>query len=567
MQLRQFYSVPETFEPIEFGPGLNLVLGEKGDTSSKNNGVGKSLCIEFLNFALLKGKSTSRVTRIPEAHLNPETLICVEFELAGESYTLRRSPALADMPELVGPRGATRFERIEHATSHLTSLLFKGVDGAPSFREMLGPLIRDEGSEFRTLAGCYDTALRIADNYKPHLYMFGIDTRLYDDLKLNSQTTSAKTKEQNGIAENVAMLTKGGSMAQARALMNGLEEDARAIGADIDKLENTAGYELVKNDIMGLELRIEELRRRRAVATAAIRRMRPISTPLPLDEGEVRFFYDTLKAGLGDKVSRDLSEVMGFKAEIERFQGKVLSKKIETLEVERRQATLELQALEREYTKLLRVLDQDGGLKNLRQTYAAYRLKSEEAAQLRAFIGQHDKLKAEVQKLKSVRAGLLVDMQASVAENSETISSFEDTILDMHQFIQGNRIASFDIEVTTKKQVVELNMRIHDDGSHSIDREKVFIYDYALLTNPDTARRHPGFLVHDNVFEVDQDTLRRSLLFMLADPALPGRQYILTLNSDRLESDEELLDLVEPHVRARFTKADRFLKVQYQEVR
>lgn len=567
MLLRRLYAVPAAFEPIEFGRGLNVIVGEKDDTSSKNNGVGKSLCVEFLNFALLKRKSESRVARIPVSVLPEDTLVCVEFELGGASYTLRRSPADADTPELVGPGGTTRFDKVEHATAHLSSLLFGDADGAPSFREMLGPLIRDERSEFRTLAGCYDTALRAPDNYKPHLYLFGIDTRTYDDLKLNAQITAARSKEKSGIVENVAMLTKDGTLAQARATVNGLDAEVRAIERDIDRLENTAGYELVKNDILDAELRIEELRRRRGIAAAAINRMKPISRPLQLDEGDVKSFYDSLKTGLGDMVSKDLSEVLGFKAEIERFQAKVLARKVAALESERRQASRELQALEREYGKLLRVIDQEGGLKNLRQTYAAHRLKSEEAAQLRAFISQFDKLASEIQRLKSVRAGLLVDMQASIADSSDTIASFEDTVLDMHEYIQGNRRASFNIEVTTRNQVVELLMRIDDDGSHSIDREKVFIYDYALLTNPDTGRRHPGFLVHDNVFEVDQDTLKRSLFFVLADVALLDRQYVLTLNSDRLEVDVELLELVQPHIRARFTKAERFLRTTYQELR
>jgi uncharacterized protein YydD (DUF2326 family) len=57
-------------------------------------------------------------------------------------------------------------------------------------------------------------------------------------------------------------------------------------------------------------------------------------------------------------------------------------------------------------------------------------------------------------------------------------------------------------------------LRIDDDGSHSVEREKVFIYDIALLLNEYTKSRHPGLLVHDNIFDVDDDTLRKSLEFI-----------------------------------------------------
>ena len=66
LKIKCLYTIPEVIDPIPFSDGLNLVLGEKDDSSDKRNGVGKSLCIEFVNFALLKQKSHSRVALIPK---------------------------------------------------------------------------------------------------------------------------------------------------------------------------------------------------------------------------------------------------------------------------------------------------------------------------------------------------------------------------------------------------------------------------------------------------------------------------------------------------------------------
>ena len=57
-------------------------------------------------------------------------------------------------------------------------------------------------------------------------------------------------------------------------------------------------------------------------------------------------------------------------------------------------------------------------------------------------------------------------------------------------------------------------MRIDDDGSHSIERTKVFIYDVALMFNNYTKKRHPRLLIHDNIFDVDQDTLVQCLNYL-----------------------------------------------------
>lgn len=96
----------------------------------------------------------------------------------------------------------------------------------------------------------------------------------------------------------------------------------------------------------------------------------------------------------------------------------------------------------------------------------------------------------------------------------------------------------------------------------------MFIYDFALLTNGETSERHPGLLVHDGIFEVDQDTLRKNLLHIEGELHNDAdRQYILTLNSHRLDGEAELAERLSSFVRARFTKAQRFLQVSYQEKR
>ena len=136
----------------------------------------------------------------------------------------------------------------------------------------------------------------------------------------------------------------------------------------------------------------------------------------------------------------------------------------------------------------------------------------------------------------------------------------------------GNKEASFDIETKNSSKVkdyIEFEMRIDDDGSHSIERTKVFIYDLALMFNENTTKRHPKFLIHDNIFDVDQDTLIQCLNFLSKkEEQHPNFQYILTINRDKIENEEreKLLNINIPeHRRANFTKENRFLGTKYQE--
>ncbi|SMF55221.1 hypothetical protein SAMN02745866_03549 [Alteromonadaceae bacterium Bs31] len=186
-----------------------------------------------------------------------------------------------------------------------------------------------------------------------------------------------------------------------------------------------------------------------------------------------------------------------------------------------------------------------------------------------SFIQKHTDYDNEHKAKKRDRESEVYLLESYVNNSQEVIDSFEGTILDMHDYIFGNRRSSFEIEVSKRKEVLKFELRTDSDGSHSINREKVFLYDFALLINSETSKHHPGLLVHDNIFDVDQDTLIKSINYIGENiNLLNGKQYILTINSDKFsESDLELLNInLGDYSRATFTKENKFLKMQYQEL-
>ena len=91
----------------------------------------------------------------------------------------------------------------------------------------------------------------------------------------------------------------------------------------------------------------------------------------------------------------------------------------------------------------------------------------------------------------------------------------------------------------------------------------------ALLFNQYTRDRHPLFLVHDNIFDVDQDTLVQCLNYIYKqEEQYQDFQYILTLNRDKIENEEQrkLIQMdIDEHQVAVFTKEKKFLGRNYQE--
>ncbi len=566
-KIRRLYTEPSNIDPIDFEDGINIILGERDSTSQKTNGVGKSLCVEFINFALLKTRD-SRIFRIPKAAFDPETKICLDIEINSKNYTIKRSIVDAERPTIGSPSGTRQFDKIDDATKFLTDLVFSGVSGTvPNFRTIMGPLMRDERSEFKSLIACYDTRLRLADNYETHLYFFGLDIARYDDVRRTIARYDDLTKEQSKIKQNVK-LVRNLTIKDARSELNELDREVKRIEKSIDALETTPSFDSIKEELLSVEADMEQIRLKRDVAKRLQRNLAPIRQTVDIDPAEVAEFYSQVQSRLGSIIRKDLDEVIEFKNKIDDFQNRLLQEQRATYAQQIRSANERLRILDERNSRLLAVLNQDGSLRGLKQTYAAFKEKSDELAQLKGFVARYDQLETDKQRARSEKETYLLALQSMITDASSRIRKFEEYVLDMHEFIQGNRKASFDIEITNTKQVVEFEMRIDDDGSYSVEREKVFIYDISLLLSEATRNRHIGYLLHDNIFGVDDDTLRRSLQFLYERGDFEGQQYIITFNEDQLApvtSGNELGDEIRDDVRATFTKGSRFLKTQYQE--
>lgn len=571
LRVRRLYSVPELFDPVSFTDGVNLILGDKSEGSDKTNGVGKSLMIEFLNFALLKELRYSRVRRIPSHVFPPDALICLDFEIDGRPLTLQRSVNAAETPTLLDGDSKVAFACLDDAKKYLWTILSEGVDviSPPSFRDLMGTLIRDESSEFKSIVKCYDTDLRIPPNYAVHLYFFGIDSKPYRDAQRLYDEMERYGVAIRKAAEDIKMIT-GRTVGEAKADLNELKNQVQRIQRDLDRLGTCEGYEIVRDEVASLEAQLARSRSQQAALKLELAKVSLFSGDQYINAEEVGELYDLFRAGLGDAIRRDIEEVTRFKKKIDDFERSLVQERKATISEELKRVDREVSGVDQRYRERLEVLDQHGELKSLRISIAAQQKKADDQARLAAFVEKHSEYERQKADLRSERENAIYLLRSLVHDARGTIAAFEETLLEIHERVAGNKLSSFEIKVSAKKEILEFDMRISDDGSHSVEREKVFMYDITLLMSDATSCRHPGFLVHDNIFDVDQDTLVRSLNY-LGDHlgVMSGRQYILTINSDKFsERDRDHLRLnVDALARATYTKQRKFLRTDYQQVK
>ena len=577
IRLNRLYSENNVFEEISFHGGVNIILGEKYDDSSvkgrKTNGVGKSMCIEFLDFCFLSDYDKSRVAKIPKEVFPLEENVILDLDIGAETIIIKRNREQADQPVIIRGGKTVSFDKLQDARDYLTGIIFSELNGktVPSFRNLFSILMRDERSEFKDIIKCHDLTKKIPDDLTAHLFLLGFSLEAYkntvETIKEIGKITTVLSKEKRELTQDGQK-----KISDVRAELNALEDELKKLEDAIESFKTNETFDSMEADLIELEELLDQLRKRQKALRHDYEKIRKMPKPEQIDDREIELVYSQFKSELGNAVVKSLNEVVGFKNKIEDFQRTLVNQKAKELESQLKSIAEQIRILDDEYSEKLKIIDKKGVLKNLKISLKIYEAKKESISRTKFLFEQYEKHEKKKRILNLQKTQQIMEIETEIEQNEEMMDSFMETILQIHEFIMGNRECSFSIQTIDKAQSktpVELVLRIYDDGSRSVDRTKVFIYDMALLFNQYTRDRHPLFLVHDNIFDVDQDTLVRCLNYIYSqEEQYQDFQYILTLNRDKIENEEQRkrirMDIDEPQV-AGLTKEKKFLGRHYQE--
>ena len=378
---------------------------------------------------------------------------------------------------------------------------------------------------------------------------------------------------QTILSKNKKELTQNGNkkISDVRAELNALEDELNKLEETVESFKTNETYNSLESELLELEDVLEQLRRQQKALRYEYDRIRRMPKPEQIDDSEIELVYNQFKSNLGSAVVKSLDEVVSFKNRVEDFQRMLVNQKARELEKQLQEIAEQIRLLDDAYSEKIKIIDKKGVLRNLKTSLKIYEAKKDAIANTRFLFEQYEENNKKKKLLNLQKTQQIMDIDDEIENHSEVINSFISTILDIHESIMGNRECSFTIQTVDRgKKPIVLDLRIYDDGSHSVDRTKVFIYDMALLFNDDIRQRHPLFLVHDNIFDVDQDTLVQCLNFVYKqEEQYQDFQYILTLNRDKIENEERKSAIkmdIDAHQVAVFTKEKKFLKRDYQEI-
>lgn len=571
-------STNNSFREIVFRDGLNLILGERCDEKTtkgrKTNGVGKTMSIEFIDFCFLCDYEKSRIAKIPPKVLKPEECIVLDLKIGNDEVQIRRCIDKPDKPIVIRNGKETQFENLDDARNYISDLVFTDVSETdiPTYRNLLSILSRDERSEFSGILKCHDVNLRIPDDLTVHLYLLGLSISNYKRIVSTIKRIDSIKVELRELKKD---LTENGNrnLTDVKAKMNALKSEVEQLEKAIDLCKTNNAIDLIEDELVEIEKKLDLLRLRRSLYRRELSNIKALPQPEQVDDTEIELVYNQYKEELGTAVVKSLNEVISFKNKVEEFQKVLINEKACELDAGIEILSSQIRELDEEYARKVKLIDKQGVLQNIKTSFRVYDAKRNESLNLQSMLERYNNLEGQKKQLELNKSSLLLEIDKDIKSLSETIDSFIETISNIHELIMGNRECSFEIKTknsSASKTPIEINMRIFDDGSHSVDRTKVYIYDMALMFNNFTRTRHPLFLIHDNIFDVDQDTLVQCLNFLAKQEDLyTDFQYILTLNRDKIENEEKAKQInlnINEHVVASFTKENKFLLCDYQEL-
>ena len=559
MKLSKVYSnKPDQFGPIDFQPGLNVVLAEirlPDNRDKDTHNLGKTTLGRMIDFGFL-------VTRDPKfflfkhEDLFKDFVFFLEIGLSDSSYlTVRRSVAEAtkisfkkheashqDFTDLAADDWDHCGLPFERAREMLDSLLdWRGVSPW-DFRKGLGYQLRGQ-DDFQDVFQLRRFGIGAHKDWKPYVaHILGFDHALVEQ----HYEKQDRLEEAKGIAETVKV-ELGGSVddvSKIEGILQLKSKEAEKKQKLLDAFDfRQQDKERTKQVVEDIDARIAALNSSRYSLS---QHKKKIASSLEEDQilfnpAEAQRLF--LEAGVlfGGQIKKDFDQLIAFNRAItDERRGYLIEERAE-VEAEIKSITTELNALGKRRSDLLSFL-------SATDIFAKYKQVTDDLVNLRADIETLERQRGFLRRLQDLRTNIRnlfeerTHVQAQIEANVETQSGDSDSLFSSIRLYFSEIVE----EVTSHKALLsvyvnkeghlEFKGEVLDDAGKATSADLGHTYRKLLCIAFDLAvlRAHldekfPRFVFHDGVFESLDDRKKTNLLNVIRQYADLGLQPIITL--------------------------------------
>lgn len=558
MRLSKLYSnKPDAFEPVDFVPGLNVVMAEIRLPENRNkdtHNLGKTTLGRLLDFGFLSGKDP-KFFLIKHFDLFEGFVFYLEIELEDASFiTIRRSVKEAtkisfkrheaghqDFSTLPLAEWDHQDVPFDRARELLDGLLDWRALKPWSYRKALGYLLRSQ-EDFREVFQLRKFASKHAD-WKPFLaHMLGFDAKLVaqhyekeQELSKKQETAQTIKKELGGSVEDISkiegiLLLKQKDAEKKQKLLDAFDFRAQ------DKDRTKKVVDEVDERIAALNSERYSLSQNRKKVQASLGEDQILFSP---DEAQ-RLFSEAGVLFEG-QIKKDFQQLIAFNRAITEERRGYLQEEFAEIESELKRVNTELNTLGKKRSDMLSFLSGT-------DVFSKYKQLSDEMVMLRADITALESQRGHLHRLQELRTEIRAlteecsHLQAQVEADVEKQNSDQDSLFSTIRVFFSEIVE----EVIDRKALLsvapnqaghlEFKAEILDGSGNATSADLGHTYRKLLCVAFDLAvlRAHldekfPRFVYHDGVLESLDDRKKENLLAVIRRYADLGLQPVITL--------------------------------------
>lgn len=551
--IRHVTSTLSTFKTLTFRPGLNLLLADKSPGATDRhtrNSAGKSSFVEIVHFLLggdCKSKSIFRSDRLRGEQFS------MRFDLAGTPTFVSRTgespsriivdsddrdwPTAPKLDKATGEQYISNKEWIDILGLRMFGSHRSDTAYGPSFRSMLSYFARREGSGGFHAADQQSVKQSHGDVQVNVSFLLGLDWQASQSLQLvRVKEKALKTLKKEAKSGVLGQLV--GKAGELRTRLTVAEKAAKKLAGELSALQVLPEYKDLEREASGIAIRIASLTNEN---TLDRERMEMLENQLADERApnlpDIEKMYREAQVILPDLVVKQLADVQKFHDAVIRNRRSHLQGEVEAAAQRIASRGDVMGTLDNRRREIVEILDSHGAIDQMTRLQGELSRQQAHVEDLRKRLELARQVEATQTDLTIERAQIHRRLTNDIAESGEILS---EAIVAFEEFSQriSDHEGSLTIEVTDNGP--EFSIQVEGGRSKGIKNMQIFCFDMMLAVLWSGRHAGPGFLIHDShLFDgMDSRQIGKAIEIGAEQSAKHGFQYIITLNSDVLDSAE-----------------------------
>jgi uncharacterized protein YydD (DUF2326 family) len=545
--LRRISANHDTFKPIDFRSGFNVVLADRADDAADTdtrNARGKTTLFLLLHY-LLGGNLSSQLRPLAEddwaftltLDLLGQEVTVTRLLASGSRLAIRYPAALAPAVDPYVREGSISVEDWK-ALLGLGLFRLEPTDEAASYglspRTLLLYVMRTEVTKDALRAFGNQPAWSVRQHVA---FLLDLDWTFVQRLRRLNQDFERLTTVRQAASDGLVP-----SLQDESALLLRRQEAQGALAAMEARVSNFLVLPSPETELDRANLltqRISALRDSavvdRQMASLYEEALRD-DTALESETADIASLYESLGRAFAAPATRRLDEVQAFHRRVMENRRSFLNDELDVIRQRSAQRDEELRRLGAERSALMRTLSAGGALEELLALQSQTATLRAELATIDASLEQNRDIAARLEQLRLERATERAAAAQSLATSRDKLdrvtSRFDAKLRELYG--QGGVLAA-----EVDDDGYKFNIRVAGQASTGVRAMQLLCLDLTLLEEGTSTGHHPDFVAHDSVVYdgVDPRQTAAALRLVRKTVMATGGQYICTLNSNDVPAE------------------------------